>query len=224
MKPFLIFLILFFYSLLGWSNEYNRFEENGKIGVKDEQGNILIPASFEALGWSDGSFSVIGEITGYKLKDGWGLINLKKEFLTKADYKTIIYPGGDRVIVTKQINPAQLKTGCLALDGELKIPFKYDAITIVGLRAIVALKKAATYNYGVVDLDDHEFISIQYKSIKALGTLRFAVENWNGKVALFSELGKPITDFKIDSLSAFKGSMAVFHQDFHQGLMIAMGK
>ena len=219
MKPFLIFLILFFYSLSGWSNEYNRFEENGKIGVKDEQGNILIPASFEALGWSDGSFSVIGEITGYKLKEGWGLINLKKEFLTKADYKTIIYPGGDRVIVTKQINPAQLKTGCLALNGELKIPFKYDAITIVGLRAIVALKKGATYNYGVVDLDDHEFISIQYKSIKALGTLRFAVENWNGKVALFSELGKPITDFKIDSLSAFKGSMAVFHQDFHQGLM-----
>lgn len=219
MKRFLILLFPFFHALVGVADEYNRFEENGKIGVKDQQGNILIPASFEALGWSDGSFSVIGQITGYKLKGGWGLINLKKELLTKAEYKTIIYPGGDRVIVTKQINPAQIKTGCLALNGEIKIPFRYDAITIIGLRAIVALRKDGNYNYGLVDLEDHELLTIQYKSIRALGTLRFAVENWNEKVALLSEQGKLITDFKIDSISTFKEGMAIFYQDFKQGLM-----
>ncbi len=219
MKRIIILLFTFFCSLGGKADPYNLFEENGRIGIKDQQGNILIPAAFEALGWSDGSFSIVGQITGYKLKDGWGLINLKKEFLTKADYKTIIYPGGDRVIVTKQINPAQIKTGCLSLNGEVKIPFKYDAITIAGLRAIVAIRKGTNYNFGLVDLEDRELVNAQYKSIRALGTLRFAIENWKGKVALFSEQGKLITDFKIDSISAFKGNMAIFHQDLKQGLM-----
>ncbi len=219
MKSTLISLFLFLSAFIGKADLYNLFEENGKMGVKDQQGNILIPAAFEALGWSDGSFSIIGQITGYKLKTGWGLINLKKEFLTKADYKTIIYPGGDRVIVTKQINPAQIKMGCLSLNGEIKIPFVYDALTIVGLRAIVGAKKDMHFNFGLLDTEGREIIAVQYKSIRALGTLRFAIENWMRKVALFSEQGKPITEFKIDSVSAFKGNIAIFHQDFKQGLI-----
>lgn len=212
-------LFLFFCFHFGKADLYNLFEENGKVGVKDQQGNILIPASFEALGWSDGTFSIIGQITGYKLKDQWGLINLKKEFLTKADYKTIIHQGGDRVIATKQINPAQIKTGCLALNGEVKISFAYDAITIIGLRAIVGVQKDMRLNYGLLDTEGREIITVQYKSIRALGTLRFAIENWEGKVALISEQGKPITEFKIDSVSAFKGNIAIFHQNFKQGLI-----
>lgn len=219
MKRVLILLFYFFSFLIGKAELYNLFEENGKVGVKDQQGNILIPATFEALGWSDGSFSIIGQITGYKLKDRWGLINLKKEFLTKADYKTIIYPGGDRVIVTKQINPAEIKTGCLSLNGEIKIPFAYDAITVIGLRAIVGLKKDVHFNFGLLDTDGREIIAVQYKSIRALGTLRFAIENWAGKVALFSDQGKSITEFKIDSVSGFNGNISIFHQDFKQGLI-----
>jgi len=223
-KGALILFFLFFCSISGKADPYNLFEENGKIGVKDQHGNVLIPAAFEALGWSDGSFSIIGQITGYKLKDGWGLINLKKEFLTKAEFKTILYPGGDRVIVTKQINPVQLKTGCLSLAGELKIPFAYDALTIVGLRAIVGIKKDIHLNFGLLDTEGREIIAVKYKSISALGTLRFAIENWAGKVALFSEQGKPITEFKIDSVSVFNGSNAIFHQDFKQGLITRDGE
>ncbi len=58
------------------------FAENGKIGMKDEDGNVVLPPSFEALGWSDGNFSVIGDVTGYRQNDLG--INLKKEIYYQA--------------------------------------------------------------------------------------------------------------------------------------------
>ncbi|MBK8290379.1 MAG: hypothetical protein IPK96_04865 [Flammeovirgaceae bacterium] len=41
----------------------------------------MVLAAFEALGWSDGSFSVIGDVTGYRLNNHWGILNLKKNLL-----------------------------------------------------------------------------------------------------------------------------------------------
>ena len=76
---FIVFLA-FLVSNFASAEPYQVFEENGKVGLKNEEGQILLPASFEALGWSDGSFSVIGQVTGYKLGKAWGIINLKKQF------------------------------------------------------------------------------------------------------------------------------------------------
>ncbi|MEJ0057077.1 MAG: hypothetical protein WDN75_16325 [Bacteroidota bacterium] len=91
----LIALVFFMISsVFSWAGDYKRFEENGKIGLKDESGAVVLPASFDALGWSDGNFSVIGQITGYRQNNHWGLLNLKKEFITKAEFSTLTWPGG----------------------------------------------------------------------------------------------------------------------------------
>ena len=71
--PILIFLNT---TLSVVADDYERFIENGKVGVKDNTGLIVVPASFDALGWSDGNFSVIGQITGYRQQGQWGLLNL----------------------------------------------------------------------------------------------------------------------------------------------------
>jgi len=88
-----------------FAKSYRTFEENGKVGLKDDSGNVVLPPSFEALGWSDGNFSVIGEVTGYRLQGSWGIINLKKELITKADYESLVYCGGDCIVARKKINP-----------------------------------------------------------------------------------------------------------------------
>ena len=62
MKVLLFFALLFFGCLPGIAETYNTFEENGKIGLKDQQGDVVIPAKYEAIGWSDGSVSVIGKV------------------------------------------------------------------------------------------------------------------------------------------------------------------
>jgi hypothetical protein len=217
-------LFVLLIALRATADPYLLFNEKGKIGIKDQAGNVVIPAFFEALGWSDGSFSIVGQVTGYKLKDRWGLINLKKEFLSGADYESLTYPGGDRVVARRKINPVETKTGCLNLKGEETIPFRYDGIQIQGLRAVVFTKTGATYAYGLVDLSGHEILPVNFKNIYSLGTLRYAVENRNGKTALFSEQGKPITGFTIDSLSAFRNNVAVIYSGVSEGLIDRNGE
>ena len=218
------FIYLLFISVCSHAEVYQLFEENGKKGIKNEQGQVVIPPSFEALGWSDGSFSVIGQTTGYRLNKHWGLINLKKEFITPAEFEELVYKGGDYVVSKKKLNPVSVKTGCLNLRGEIKIPFIYDGIQISGLRAIVFNLTGAKFNYGLADLQNRILIPLAYKNIVSLGTLRFAVENRAGKMALFGDDGKPVTDFEIDSLSKFYKGYSITYEKGLQGLINREGE
>jgi len=98
-----------------FATQYKTFEENGKVGMKDDKDQVILPPSFEALGWSDGSFSVAGQVTGYRLKGLWGIVNLKKEFVTKAEYENLVYSGGENLVARKKINSIFYKAGCVNL-------------------------------------------------------------------------------------------------------------
>jgi hypothetical protein len=218
MRGSILFLFLLSVTLCN-AESFQIFEENGKVGIKNEQGKVVLPASFEALGWSDGSFSVISGVTGYRANNQWGILNLNKEFVTKAEYESLVHTGGDYFIARKKINPTQIKSGCLNLKGEIKIPFQYDGISIHGLRAIVFNLYLGHYSYGMIDLQNTVLIPLKYQRINPLGTLRFTVENEKGKIALFDSDGKASTDFKIDSISAFQNRHAILYQNLNQGLI-----
>lgn len=219
------FLFLFaILSIDSYAEAYQLFEENGKKGIKNELGQVVIPPSFEALGWSDGSFSVIGNITGYRLDQQWGVINLKKEFLTKAQFESLVYAGGDNIIARKKISPVAIKAGSLNLQGQMNIPFVYDGIQISGLRAVVFNFVNGKFWFGLTDLQNHLLLPLSHKNIIPLGTLRFAVQNQQSKMALYSEEGKPITDFTIDSISTFHKGYAIIYENLLQGLMDREGQ
>lgn len=217
--------ILFFLAMSGtqFANGYERFEENGKVGIKDNDGKIILPASFDALGWSDGNFSVIGQITGYRQQNRWGLLTLKKEFITRAEFESLTSPRGDRVIVSKFINPFNLKFGCLDLEGKLVIPLAYDDLTLHGLRAIVMIKNGTRYEHGLIDLHNRPILPVQYKKISPIGSLRYAIQNFSDKTALCTEEGKWITDFFIDRISGFSHDLAVIHKEWRQGAIDTNG-
>ncbi|MFM8913261.1 MAG: WG repeat-containing protein [Flammeovirgaceae bacterium] len=211
--------VLLFFVPTAEAEVYQLFEENGKKGIKNEQGQVVIPASFEALGWSDGSFSVIGNVTGYRAQQQWGIINLQKQFVTPADFETLVYGGGDNIVARKRISPIATKTGVLNLQGQVKIPFAYDGIQINGLRAIVFNLTNVKFWFGLADLENKLLLPLAYKNIFSLGTLRFAVQQQEGKMALYSEEGRPVTDFTIDSVSAFYKGFAIIYQNSLQGLI-----
>lgn len=214
---FLLYLALT--SFQSVADAFVRFEEQGKIGLKDESGKVLLPASFEALGWSDGSFSVIGQVTGYKLKGQWGVVDLQKKFITAADFESLTYPGGDHIIASRKLNPFTVKFGCLDLNGRVTVPFNYDGISIHGLRAIVFVKNGAKFEYGMIDLNDRGVIPLRFRHIHPVGTLRYGVENFDQKMALFSEEGVQMTDFVIDSISSFHNNRAIVYQNLSQGII-----
>ncbi|MCX8491393.1 MAG: hypothetical protein ORN54_10025, partial [Cyclobacteriaceae bacterium] len=100
-------------AFLSKAASYELFEQNGKMGIKNDRGQVVIPPSFEALGWSDGSFSVIDETTGYRTQNYWGLINLKKKFITLAEFEELVYQGGEFVVARKKLKPVSIKSGCI---------------------------------------------------------------------------------------------------------------
>jgi hypothetical protein len=212
-------LLLFFAASVPASAEYIVFYENGRAGLRDDSGKVILPASFDALGWTDGSFSIINQVTGFRQKGRWGLVNLKKEFITKAEYESVTSPGGDRVIASRKINPYTTKYGCIDLTGKITVPFIYDGIAIHGLRAIVFIKNGAKYEHGLIDLNDKSILPVKYRDIRPIGSLRFAIQNFDKHTALFSENGLQLTEFAIDSISAFKKGNAIIYQEFKQGLI-----
>ncbi len=217
-RPIFIFLLVAC-AFLSKAAHYELFEQNGKMGIKDERGQVVIPPAFEALGWSDGSFSVIGETTGYRVQNHWGLINLKKEFITPAEFEELVYQGGEFVVARKKVSLVAIKSGCINLRGEVHLPFVYDGIKVSGLRAIVFNLVGSRFSVGLTNLKNEVLIPLLYKDIHSLGTLRYAVENREGKIALFSENGSAVSDFTIDSLSAFYKGYSIIHEHGLQGLI-----
>src|SRR5688572_22245275 len=168
--------------LNGQLNDFNLFEENGKIGLKDASGKIIINAQYEALGWSNGKFSIVNNVTGYKLHGLWGLINTENHRITKPEFQDLS-PGEGLILVARKKLPHSVKVqaGCLNISGKVVVPFQYDGLSIASFRAIVYMKSASRFNHGLIDLENKLLIPINFQSIYPLGSLRYGVQNFDNK-------------------------------------------
>lgn len=205
--------------------DYQLFEMQGKQGIKDNQGNVLIPAQYEELGWSKGDFEIVNNVLGFRLNDAWGLINLQNEIIAQATY-TQLYPGNRGLLIAAVKGKVSQRDflGVVSTEGKVVLPFKYASVKLADLRAIVASKPGRHYMYGVVDLGDKVIIPLEYKDIKVLGGLRYAVRNFDGKTAIFNDKGKQIIDFSLDSISSFRNNLAIIYDNHLRGLIDAQGQ
>ena len=199
---------------------YSVFEDNGKVGLKNDAGKVVIPAKYEALGWSDGKFSIMSNATGYRSAGKWGLISMSNQLITKPEFEEIS-PADASLLFARKKSPLSLRivSGVINATGKEVIPFQYDEIKLSSLRAIVFSKIGDQYRYGLIDLDNKTIISQIYKNIRSVGSLRYAAENFDGKWALFTDSGKQVTNFDADSISYFTKDYAVIHSGISQGLI-----
>lgn len=199
--------------------DYLTFEEKGKVGLKNTNGDIIIPAQYEALGWSEGKFSVTSNVLGYRLNGLWGLLTLSNTRVTKPEYSSIV-PRSSLFIATRTDQRTLHQTkGILDATGKVIIPFQYQGLEINGLRVITVQKVGSHYRYGLTDLDHKTILPLKFTNIYPLGSLRYAVVNDNGKSAIFSDSGSPITDFRIDSISAYRDNAAIVYDNNLKGVI-----
>jgi len=202
------------------SGSYEVFEKGSKKGLKDQTGEILIPAEYEEIGWSRGSFEVIKNVIGYKKNNQWGLISIENEVVTDPKF-TQLYNGGQQLLITGIPNQAtgSDRLGVIDTKGNEIIESKYTIIKINGLRATVAKKISATYNYGLVDFKGKLIIPLKYRNILYLGSLRYAVVEHSGSASIYNADGVKMLDSKIDSISSFKENYALVYDGFKVGLI-----
>jgi hypothetical protein len=223
MKKRFLSILFLLNSLCALANPFHTFVEDGKVGLKNNADHIVIPARYDALGWSNGSFSVTGQVTGYKLKGFWGVLNLNNERITPPDYSSLTTTEGF-IIASKQSQAFKISTGCIDAEGKVIIPFNYTGVKIHSLRAIAFIREGNLFKHGLIDLENKILIPFQYRNVYPIGSLRYAVEDFNGKTALFSEGGRQITGFTIDSISHFNNDIAIIYEGERQGLITRDGE
>ena len=111
------------------SDNFSRFEENGKVGLKDDAGQVLIPAIYDAIGWSNGKFSIIEKAVGYKSNGFWGLIHTSDKVITPAEFLEL-KPGEGSLLVAQKRSPLSQRPsfGVINTTGKVVIPFAYDGL------------------------------------------------------------------------------------------------
>lgn len=207
------------------STDFAIFEENGRVGLKGAQGEVLIPALYEAIGWSNGKLSIVDRVVGYQSGGMWGLIHTSNRIVTPAEYLDLRPAEGSFIAAQKTSSLSQRPSfGILNTSGKTVIPFSYDGLQLASMRAIVMSRNNSRYQYGLIDLSHKVLIPVEYQRISSLGSLRYAVENFDNKTAIFSDAGAQLTAFIIDSISAFKKDYAIIYQDQKQGLIDRNGQ
>ncbi|ELR71271.1 hypothetical protein C900_02886 [Fulvivirga imtechensis AK7] len=220
---FVFFSSSFFTDLTAFpsgSADYQLFEREGKQGLKDNEGNILISASYDELGWSKGPFEVFNNVLGYRQGSQWGVISLQNEIII-ANRFSQLYPGAKNMLIAGIKDPASHRhlMGVVTIEGKEVLPFQYASIRLTDLRAIVSTRQGSKYVYGVVDFDNKTVIPSQYADISFLGSLRFAVRNGEGKTAIFNDKGKQVLGFELDSISNFRHGYALTYENHLRGLI-----
>ena len=205
--------------------DFTVFEVNGKVGLKDAEGEVLIPAIYDAIGWSNGKLSIVDKVVGYQLGGMWGLIQTSNRIVTPAEYLDLRPAEGSFILAQKKSPLSQRPSfGVLATSGKTVIPFLYDGLHLANMRAIAMSRNGTRFQFGLIDLSHKTLIPVEYKHISSLGSLRYAVENFDGKTAIFSDAGVQLTAFNIDSISTFRKDYAIIYQGQKQGLIDRNGQ
>jgi hypothetical protein len=220
MKVVLWLVVSIFGCIAGLAETYQTFEVDGKMGLRDANGNVVIPPAYDALGWSEGPFSVVGQVTGYKTSGRWGIIAVNNREITEATYTGLIPAEGNLILAYKRMpGSSRFLAGCLDTSGKEVIPFQYEGLTINSMRGIVYVRSGKSFKYGLIDLHNRPIIPIEYEQIQFLGSLRYAVQDTTGRFALFTEAGKPLTGFIFDDITRFRNNYAIVYQNGYQGII-----
>src|SRR5690242_2673111 len=148
------------------SGEFSLFQENGKVGLKNDQGQVVIPAHYDELGWSDGTFSIINNITGYRKNDLWGLLNIETKRTSKPEFTDISFGAGSILVVRKKISGTiKIKAGAITTAGKEVIPFTYDGLSISSFRAIVYERNGSQFRKGLIDFENKVLIPLNYQNV-----------------------------------------------------------
>ncbi|QSE98836.1 WG repeat-containing protein [Fulvivirga lutea] len=219
--PFLLLAI----SSVAQSSNFDFVYDNGKVGLADSAGTIVIPTQYDQLGWSYGSQEVKGTYLGFRKGSYWGLITTQNEVVVSNQYSQL-YPAGSELFVAakKGKYSHQDFLGMINSKGKVVLPFKYTSITLSGLRAIVSMKSGEGYLYGIVDMGGKTILPVKYKEISSLGNLRYAIKNHEDKYAIYTDSGREIMGFTLDSISRFHKGHAIIYDNHLRGIISSSGQ
>lgn len=187
-------IIFVFISFSSLAEEFTVFEKDGFFGIRDQEGQVTVPAVYERLGWSNGTTQVINGVIGYREGKLWGLISAKNKSLTEQKFYTI-NPFEDGLIKAslKGKFSNQLFHGLIDVEGKTVVSFKYFTIDpIVGGDLLVSEYENSRQTFGIANLNNDQVIACNYQSIDLHEGFYLAL--YSHRYDLYSSAGELIVD------------------------------
>mgnify|MGYP004511280197 CR=1 FL=1 len=131
------------------TNNLEEFEENGKYGLKDENGKVVIPCQYDSL-WPgvDGFYEV-------KIADKYGYIDFTGKVIVPIEYGDVTYISDGKYFIASQGDWENKKIGVISYEGKVILPFEYDDYDNHWLEDKCVLQKAGVKyvlgNGGVIE-------------------------------------------------------------------------
>ncbi len=213
-------ILLFCLSLALSASEFTIFEKDGYFGIKDDSGNITVPAVYEKLGWSSGESKVVNGVIGFKEKNLWGLITVRNKSLTGQKFYSIRPLHSGYFIASIKGNFSnRLFHGILDTKGKTVVSFNYFSIESLGTNWLVSDFDGKRQLFGIVSFDNRILIPPKYLSIKQKNELIIAGQA-NLKLSLFSKVGS-LLQSGLDSIRYVDGWIT--YRDGYAGFLSTDG-
>ncbi|MFA0961396.1 WG repeat-containing protein [Roseivirga sp. BDSF3-8] len=214
LKTIILSFCLSLFTLGANATEYSVFVKNNLKGLVDNEGNEIIPAEYDDIGWSRGSTHVVGRVIGYRKRNNWGLISTKNEKLTRAIYSYLV--PFDKQLIIAGIRKDGTNRSTYFLINESGKPVskqRYDYLAAAGNRLIAANNRGRGQLFGLVDAKQRTLISLQFSDISYLGASRYAVTTQPNAVALYDADGNDLTGPSFQFINPFDGTLAEAAKD-----------
>jgi len=202
------------------------FSEKGKKGIRNESGNILLDAKYQAFGWSDGKSKNLNGYIGYQQNDLWGLMSNDFEVISKPKYNSLIPFEDDLFIISEKSKYSKvLFYGIIKSNGKTKVKTKYRNIYPAGNHLISATKKEKDIYFGITNSSGKASVPFEYFHIAYLGYDNFTLTKEDGSKKLIKLTSKSeILLENMDSVSTFRDGVAIIFRNGKQGIIRQDGK
>lgn len=224
----LITLVLFVFlcpELLAF-DQFEAFRENGKYGViNKETREVIVKPEYDAVGWSDGRFSVFNNTIGLKQNEKWALASLDGSKITTHQY-TVLYPFQDNMLIAGLRSSLSIlnKFGVITLRGKVVIGFQYDQLTPVNSQLIAGSLTQGQYRFGLLSKGGKEVIEQKYISINAIEQEIVSVKNDEGFSAIFNTGGQQLSPFEFEDIIPYDDKNLLVTYYNRKGLVDKTGK
>jgi len=119
------------------TKNWEEYEENGKYGFKDENGNVVIPCKYDFVGrWTIGRFCQV------EIENKIGYIDVTGKVIVPIEYDYVEYLDKCNCFVVTQGNRiSDRKVGVISPEGKIIFPLEYDYYNTRWLENKCVLKK-----------------------------------------------------------------------------------
>lgn len=184
------FVLLVIFSISGVlsvaSQSFEIYRQGKKEGLKaDDQ--IVIPATYDQIGWSSDSEVPFGKLIGYQIGNKWGLVSTQKKVVTPPTYYRL-EPFDEQYIKAsiKGSFSNLLFNGLIDKQGKVVLSCNYFDIESINTAFVLSSYRSGKVLKGLYDTDFKQIAPIQFEEIRALSEVSYACRRPDGKWIFFS--------------------------------------